>query len=63
VCHSPYNNTYAHEFSHILGLSDQTTDPNDITYGTAASRSANSAPSGNDIANIIQNNPSWGTVE
>ena len=56
---SPYDSTFAHETSHLLGLEDQYTNKNDITYGWANSRASDAAPTGNDIARAIHGN-SWG---
>jgi RHS repeat-associated protein len=49
--------TFAHEASHLLGLADQSSDPNDITYGLQGGRSPTAQPSASDVAQAVQNNP------
>ncbi len=48
--------TFAHEVSHLLGLADQYTNPNDITYGRQ-NWSPGARPTANDIRQAIRNNP------
>ncbi len=59
IVNSGYSTTFAHETSHLLGLPDQYTNPNDITYGYANPRSPGALPTYGDIIQVIQGN-SWG---
>jgi hypothetical protein len=49
--------TFAHETSHLLGLPDQYTDPNDITFGNQHGRSRCAQPTASDTRKAIHNNP------